>query len=222
MTKEEENAAESSPNIDLIVAVDNAGGIGINGEIPWRLEEEWRHFLKLATRASNNRFVCWILGRKSWIQHKQPSGLFEQMDQQGHRILKIILSRTYSGELDQYSQVASNWDKVLECATALSKEFDIESFWNLGGPQIYMSQLESNRLENCRLFLTRINHEFQCDKFFPDLAGFGLPLCSRNNGLDGNKVTFKLVADHDEDVDDTMKFEENDISWTYHVYKFNK
>ena len=38
------------PRVDIIVAVDRAGGIGREGGLPWRLEAEWRHFLKLVTR----------------------------------------------------------------------------------------------------------------------------------------------------------------------------
>ena len=46
----EENAISVKPRIDIIVAVDNAGGIGLRGDIPWRLEKEWQHFLRLVTR----------------------------------------------------------------------------------------------------------------------------------------------------------------------------
>ena len=38
------------PRVDLIAAVDRAGGIGREGDLPWRLGEEWRHFLRLVTR----------------------------------------------------------------------------------------------------------------------------------------------------------------------------
>ena len=38
------------PRVDIIAAVDRAGGIGREGDLPWRLEEEWRHFLRLVTR----------------------------------------------------------------------------------------------------------------------------------------------------------------------------
>ena len=49
---QEENETGKNPSIDIIVAVDNAGGIGLKGEIPWQLEKEWQHFLKLTTRYS--------------------------------------------------------------------------------------------------------------------------------------------------------------------------
>ena len=38
------------PRVDIIVAVDSRGGIGAEGALPWRLEGEWRHFLRLVTR----------------------------------------------------------------------------------------------------------------------------------------------------------------------------
>ena len=36
--------------VNIIVAVDNQGGIGLDDGLPWSLEKEWKHFLKLATR----------------------------------------------------------------------------------------------------------------------------------------------------------------------------
>ena len=47
---QKEKAFSERPVIDLIVAVDNAGGIGLRGDIPWRLQKEWEHFLRLTTR----------------------------------------------------------------------------------------------------------------------------------------------------------------------------
>ena len=38
------------PRIDIVVATDKVGGIGLGGDLPWRLEKEWQHFLKLVTR----------------------------------------------------------------------------------------------------------------------------------------------------------------------------
>ena len=39
-----------NPIIDISVAIDAEGGIGLNDELPWKLDKEWRHFLKISTR----------------------------------------------------------------------------------------------------------------------------------------------------------------------------
>ena len=42
--------SENVPPVDIIVAVDKSGGIGLDGNLPWSLEAEWAHFLRLSTR----------------------------------------------------------------------------------------------------------------------------------------------------------------------------
>ena len=52
--------------INQIVAIDENGGIGINGDIPWSLSKDWEHFLRLTTKPQvnkvifhlNNKFDC--------------------------------------------------------------------------------------------------------------------------------------------------------------------
>ena len=41
---------EGRPAINLLVAVEQSGGMGREGGLPWSLAREWQHFLALATR----------------------------------------------------------------------------------------------------------------------------------------------------------------------------
>ena len=36
--------------VNQIVAIDENGGIGIDGDIPWKLSKDWEHFLRLTTK----------------------------------------------------------------------------------------------------------------------------------------------------------------------------
>ena len=37
--------------INLVAAVEQSGGIGKDGGLPWNLPSDWNHFLRLATRS---------------------------------------------------------------------------------------------------------------------------------------------------------------------------
>ena len=37
--------------INLVAAVEQSGGIGKDGGLPWNLPSDWKHFLRLATRS---------------------------------------------------------------------------------------------------------------------------------------------------------------------------
>ena len=46
--------SEINISINQIVAIDENGGIGINGNIPWSLPKDWEHFLRLTTAPQVN------------------------------------------------------------------------------------------------------------------------------------------------------------------------
>ena len=43
--------------INQIVAIDENGGIGIDGDIPWHLSKDWEHFLRLTTKPQINKVI---------------------------------------------------------------------------------------------------------------------------------------------------------------------
>lgn len=54
-------------SIHQIVAIDENGGIGLNGDLPWKLQKDWQHFLRMTTKVKvdyskkslpNNRWSC--------------------------------------------------------------------------------------------------------------------------------------------------------------------
>jgi len=211
--------------INLVAAVEQSGGIGKDGGLPWNLPSDWKHFLRLATREGTGRGVCWIMGVKSYLEHSQEGGLFSQLEGEGRKLHKIVLSRRSQQQLglDQNVRLANNWEQVLEQVRELGSRFGVETFWNLGGSGVYAAQLaNTHTLQGSRLFLTKVHCDFDCDVHFPDLAPFGLPLNSADKSLEGLKTDFLLVKVEDTDVQADQVFSENGIKFTFHVFQFEK
>ena len=102
------------------------------------------------------------------------------MDKEGHKVLRIVMSRSLTGTLDTLSHAAANWGEVCgvqlsvmriylvkscqlchnECchtatqvehvAARLGSLHGVACCWNLGGAGVYRAQLESRNLHNTR------------------------------------------------------------------------
>jgi len=164
-------------------------------------------------------------GVKSFIEHSQEGGLFSQLEGEGRKLHKIVLSRRCHQQLglDQKVRLSNNWDQVIEQVRELASRFGVETFWNLGGSGVYAAQLAHTcTLQGSRLFLTKVHADFDCDVHFPDLAPFGLPLNSADKSLEGLKTDFLLVKVEDADVQTDQVFSEDGIKFTFHVLQFEK
>lgn len=211
--------------INLVAAVEQSGGIGKDGGLPWHLPSDWNHFLRLATREGAGRGVCWIMGVKSYLEHNQVGGLFSQLEGEGKMVYKIVLSTRSRQQLglDQKIRLANNWEQVLEQVRELASESGVETFWNLGGGGVYAAQLtHTNTLQGSRLFLTKVHADFDCNVHFPDLAPFGLRLNSADTSLKGLKTDLRLVEVEDTDVQVDQVFSENGTKFTFHVFQFEE
>ena len=100
--------------VDLVVAVDQEGGLGLAGELPWRLQAEWQHFLSLVTRCgTGGGAVCWVLGRRSWQQHSQSGGLLDKVAAAGCKVLLVVVTRNARPDTSSpCTKFASSWPEV--------------------------------------------------------------------------------------------------------------
>lgn len=162
--------------IHQIVCIDEAGGIGKNGDLPWKIQKDWQHFLQHSLRIldTSKPKVCWILGKKSFELHSQEKGLFEDLEQEkGHSIIKIVMSKSwnelpakYKNTADAY--LANSWLEVENTVKSLKDK--ISEAWNIGGPKVYEAQLLQNTVKRRlgrKLYLTKLHQAFQCDTFYP-------------------------------------------------------
>ena len=130
--------------VSLIVAMDEEGGIGKKGELPWRLSADLKHFKKLT----------WghhlVMGRKT----------FESIGRALPGRTSIIITRntqfTARGCLIAYS---------LDAALALADKHGDQEAFVVGGVQIFAQALPKAN----RLYLTRVHARRGCDVYFPPL-----------------------------------------------------
>lgn len=130
--------------VSLIVAMSSNRVIGRDGDLPWHLPADLRHF-KQTTMGHHL-----IIGRATWDEVGKPLP--------GRTMVVVTRNRDFSadGVLVAHS---------VEAALALARDDD-EPFIG-GGAEIYRQALESEIVD--RLYVTRIHAEVEGDTFFPSL-----------------------------------------------------
>ncbi|MGE0267626.1 MAG: dihydrofolate reductase [Candidatus Omnitrophota bacterium] len=142
---------------NIVVAIDSKNGIGKNGQLPWKLPADLKHFKEITsqTKSPTKKNVV-IMGRVTW------DSLPDQFKPLPNRI-NVVLSRnstlTLPGGVLRADQF-SNIQFLLERCS-----IDFESVFVIGGQQIYQESIKSL---NCnKLYVTHVVGDYQCDTFFP-------------------------------------------------------
>lgn len=148
-----------SVSFSVIAAVDEKFGIAKEGNIPWRLSADMKHFKEITTAAPSNVVV---MGRKTW------DSLPPRFKPLPGRINAVITAHQGLPLPDGVLRPAS-LDEALDMAGDISpKAADI---FVIGGGQVYAQAL---RHPSCqKIYLTHVLGDFHCDAFFPqDLSRF--------------------------------------------------
>lgn len=127
------------PNLTIVVATDRQHGIGIRNALPWKLPEDLAFFKRTTTGHPI------IMGRKT----------FDSIGRALPNRRNIVITRNRDWQHDGVEAVTS-----LAEAIAL---VGAEAAFIIGGGQIYVEALSHAR----QLLVTEIDHDFECDAFFP-------------------------------------------------------
>lgn len=140
--------------VSLIVAMSSNSVIGRDGDLPWHLPADLRHF-KTTTMGHHL-----IIGRATWDELGRPLP--------GRTMVVVTRNREFSA------------DGVLvahSVAEALSLVGDDDEPFIGGGAEIYRQALDAEMVD--RLYITRIHAEVEGDTFFPDIDLDGWLLADR-------------------------------------------
>lgn len=153
----------------IIVAIDEENGIGRQGQLPWRIPGELKHFREITVGGGQNAV---IMGEVTWLSLPEK---FRPLPQRQN----IVLSQTttaYPG-----AKSAGSFDEAFTLVTGSDKVFII------GGASVYKQAIA---LENCQeLFITRVKGGHSCDVFFPPIPS-DFTQISKGEPITEDKETF--------------------------------
>jgi len=174
--------------IKLIVATDKNNGIGLHGHLPWRIKEDLKHFSKTTTGEGNNVL---IMGRKTW----ESMGSLPLQNR-----VNIIISKKicypHKSIVNQYKENTIYFSEI-EHAVQYCKSIKFDNIFIIGGQQIYEyflnKQDENIRPDSC--IISRINKEYVCDTYFPDLSKNGNFTCNNKQVLPTKDESIDIIIE---------------------------
>lgn len=146
---------------DVVVAADEAWGIGKQQGLPWpRLRGDLAHFRRVTTttRRDGARNAI-VMGRKTWESKEVARTPLPKR-------LNVVVSRSPLEVPDGVIAARS-----LDAALAATAAPDIETTFVVGGAGLFQEALVDARLRY--VYLTRIAGRFGCDVTMPDLDARG-------------------------------------------------
>lgn len=128
-------------NISLIVAMDRNGIIGNEGDLPWRLSSDLKHFKKITMGKPI------VMGR---ITHESIGRPLPGRE-------NVVISRDKN-----YQATGCTVLHSLECVYA--RFHDIDEIIIMGGAELYAQTLDRSK----RIYLTEVHAELKGDTYFPE------------------------------------------------------
>ncbi|MDH5596842.1 MAG: dihydrofolate reductase [Candidatus Peregrinibacteria bacterium] len=144
------------PRTYLIVAVDQKGGMGLKGKLPWVLKEDMKFFQKTTIHTDSMTFRNMIImGRVTW----------ESIPEE-HRPLKgrknVVITRNKDFKVPEGVVVAHS---IQEAMKAVDER--VADIFIIGGAKIFDQYLKQFKVDG--IFVTRISKVYNCDTFFPKI-----------------------------------------------------
>ena len=152
------NPQNPSVAFHLIVAMDEKYGVGKNGQLPWHLSADLKHFKDITTQVdSPEKKNIVVMGRKTWDSLPEK---FRPLPQR----INVVLSRRENLVLPAGVWQIKSFDDIPELVQNQLKGV-AEKVFVIGGAEVFRLALQ--KLSRCRLHITHIAGDFGCDTFFP-------------------------------------------------------
>lgn len=167
----------------IIAAVDQNMGIGKDGHLPWYLPEDMKYFSKITKHTDHEgQQNAVIMGYNTW---KSLPDKFKPLPGR----FNVVLSYDLDVDLPEGVLLFGSLDEAL---TALDSSKKIDQAFIIGGGKLYSEAILHDNLE--RLYLTRIEGNFDCDTFFPEEIPDEFEVISATEILEDEGIEFSFVV----------------------------
>jgi dihydrofolate reductase/thymidylate synthase len=147
----------------IIVAFDSQYGIGKNGQLPWKLPSDLKHFKQITTTVIDSaRKNAVIMGRKTWDSLPRSSRPLPGR-------INLVLSKE---GLKPPSGVLC-LESLDEALSRLSCP-DIENIFVIGGARIFALAVDHPLCQ--KIYVTHVEGKHGCDVFFPPISQRFFPI----------------------------------------------
>ena len=163
----------------IIVALDEAHGIGKGGLLPWHLPADLAHFKKITTASHGGRKNVVIMGRKTW------ESIPDKFKPLPGRLNVII-----TGQADYLLPSGVGRASSLETALLEYCSKDFGEVFVIGGAKVFVEAILHPLCE--KLYLTLIYGKFDADVFFPEIPPSFKPAGSSEKTQE-NEKTFSFL-----------------------------
>jgi len=164
------------PPLSIIVAVDEEGGFGKDGKIPWKISEDMAHFKEVTSGS-----VC-IMGRKTYEDMYNMVTARKDANKNPKAILPNRESFVVTRNPEYEAKGATAVQSIRQAIEAIN-ERDPREIFILGGERMFIEALAWTDT----IYLTVVKNErYQCDKYFP------IEVLNKNYKIVDGKETDKL------------------------------
>lgn len=180
--------------VSCVAAMSTNRGIGNKGSLPWPpLRTDLRFLEKITTEVKDkDKWNAVLLGRKTW----------ESLGASNQPLigrLNIVISKSLKSPPSGAHYVCDSVLSTVQMLSAPPFTSTVEKILVLGGTDVYKEAIESRFCH--RIYLTRINQEFEADAFFPMF----------------DENVYKLISNPSEVPQGV--FEENQVQYKFCVYE---
>ncbi len=164
----------------VIVAMDINRGISRHGELPWFLPEDIQNFYRVTTQTPEQHLqnAC-VMDLETW----------DRLDIQPlpGRINAII----HDQEIDDLPEGVLLFHSLEDALAAFSTSDKINQVFVLGGLNLYQEATAHPNLK--RLYVTKVEGDFDCDQFFPDNIPAEFEVLSATEVMEDNGIEYEFL-----------------------------